>query len=102
MNANYYRDFKQLSLVPPWAWLLLLVALFIQGMWIFRDAEKRGENKWLWGILGLMNIPTNLLIYLIVTRRILRPIRCPECNKKIPRESNYCLHCGTTITNKKA
>ncbi|AGK96350.1 hypothetical protein [Clostridium pasteurianum] len=56
--------------------ILLIIALAIilltQGFWIYNDAKKRGEKYyWLWGIFGLLNVPSNLIIYLIVTRVII-------------------------------
>lgn len=46
--------------------------VLIQGFWIFTDAKKRGEKYyWLWGLFGLLNIPSSLIIYLIVTRIII-------------------------------
>lgn len=53
---------------------LLIIApfLFLQALWIFRDAKKRGEKGYiLWGLFGLVNIPQSLLVYLIVTRIII-------------------------------
>jgi len=64
--------------------LILLLAIVIplallQGAWIFFDARRRKERYyWLWGIFGLMNIPSSLLIYLCVTRVISRILK----NKK--------------------
>lgn len=52
-----------------WAYALIAVLLLAQALWIFQDARKRGENAWLWGLLGLLNIPSSLLVYLLVTRR---------------------------------
>ncbi|HBR29676.1 MAG TPA: sigmaY antisigma factor component [Firmicutes bacterium] len=52
-----------------WVYLLLAILLFSQALWIFVDARKRGENAWLWGLLGLLNVPSSLIIYLLVTRR---------------------------------
>lgn len=52
-----------------WGYLLLAVLLLAQALWIFHDARKRGENAWLWGLLGLLNVPSSLLVYLLVTRR---------------------------------
>ncbi|RXZ83681.1 sigma-Y antisigma factor component [Paenibacillaceae bacterium] len=53
--------------------LLLIIAvviiLFLQGAWMFRDAERNGHNKWLWGLLGLIQFPTYLLIYMLFVRR---------------------------------
>lgn len=54
--------------------ILLIIApfLFIQALWIFNDAKKRGEKGYiLWGLFGLLNIPQSLLVYLIVTRLII-------------------------------
>lgn len=46
--------------------------LIAQAVWIFTDARKRGEKYyWLWGLLGLTNVPQGLIVYLIVTRIIL-------------------------------
>lgn len=51
---------------------IVLPILFIQGLWIFKDAKRRGERYyWLWGIFGLLNAPGNLIIYLIITRVII-------------------------------
>lgn len=84
----------ELSTVPIVVWVLIMCALLIQGIWMFNDAAKRGMNKWLWGILGLMNIPSNLIIYLIVSRRIIGVKKCHSCNKKINKSFKYCPHCG--------
>lgn len=55
--------------------MIVFAALFlvlIQGIWIFYDARKRKEKYyWLWGVFGLLNIPSCLIVYLIVTRLIL-------------------------------
>ena len=58
----------------------LIIALAIaipialtQGAWVFCDARRRKEKYyWLWGIFALLNIPSSLLIYLLVTRVILK------------------------------
>lgn len=55
--------------------LILAIAipiLLVQGAWVFFDARKRKEKcYWLWGLFALLNTPSNLLIYLLVTRVIL-------------------------------
>lgn len=47
----------------------IAILLFSQGLWMFYDAGKRSEPKWLWGFLGLIHFPSSLIIYLIVTRK---------------------------------
>lgn len=45
---------------------ILLILVTIQGTIIFRDAVKKNiPNPWIWGIIGLMNIPSSAIIYLI-------------------------------------
>lgn len=42
-----------------------------EAKFIFFDARKRGEKYyWLWGLFGLINVPSSLVIYLLVTRVI--------------------------------
>lgn len=51
--------------------LIAIPILLIQGSWIFYDARKRKEKYyWLWGLFGLINAPSSLLVYLLVTRAI--------------------------------
>lgn len=77
----------------------LAILLGIQAFWIFKDAEKRGMNKWLWGILGFLNTPTNLLIYLIVSRTLYKPKLCLQCGHSNNRTAKYCEACGTALEN---
>lgn len=52
--------------------LIITPFLFMQALWIFKDAKKRGDKGCvLWGLFGLINIPESLLVYLIVTRIII-------------------------------
>lgn len=47
--------------------------LIAQGGWIFYDARKNKEKYyWLWGLFGLLNIPSSLIVYLLVTRAIFK------------------------------
>jgi len=51
---------------------ILIPMVMIEAAWVFRDARRRKEKYyWLWGIFALMNVG-NLLIYLLVTRVILK------------------------------
>lgn len=51
----------QIAILP-----FALILVTIQGTIIFRDAIKNNiPNPWIWGIIGLMNIPSSAIIYLI-------------------------------------
>lgn len=55
-----------------------LILVVIQGTLIFRDAIKKDMPfPWIWGIIGLLNIPSSTIIYLICRHFILK-----EKNKK--------------------
>lgn len=84
---------SELSRIPPYVWMVLLTILLAQSIWIFLDASKHGENKWLWGFFGLLNTPSSLLVYLIVTRVILKPKPCPHCGKNVRGNYVYCPYC---------
>jgi hypothetical protein len=46
--------------------IFLIVLVVIQGTLIFRDAIKNNvPNPWLWGIIGLLNVPSSAIVYLI-------------------------------------
>ena len=71
-EINMSHGFDKLATMPWYLWLLLAAILFTQSTWLFLDAGKRGAKKWLWGLGGLIQAPTPLLIYLIVVRKIYR------------------------------
>lgn len=79
--------------------IAVIIILVAQGTWIFQDANKRGENKWLWGLFGLIQMPSSLIIYLIVTRRYTNQIICPHCLYSIKHDSKYCNYCGHAISD---
>lgn len=58
--------------IPLFAWIVVVILLLSQSTWMFLDAKKYGHNYWLWGILGLIQFPTYLVIYLIFARKIFR------------------------------
>jgi hypothetical protein len=82
-------------MLHPVLWALLGTLVVVQATWIFRDARRRGEvYAWLWGLFGLVNVPSSLIVYILVTRR--GNTRCAKCRKAIPRESRTCPYCGST------
>lgn len=88
---------EELRNVPAAVFILIAMALFAQATWIYLDAEKRGTNKWLWGFFGLLNVPSNLIIYLIVTRLFMKSSLCPVCGRQIQRGWRYCPGCGAVL-----
>lgn len=69
-SESGYAAMTQPHDVPWWIWLSLCSLAAIQGTWLFLDARKRSRYPWLWGLWGLTSIPTPLLVYLLVVRKI--------------------------------
>lgn len=46
------------------------IILLTQSIFLFIDARKQGHNYWVWGILGLIQAPVPLLVYLLAFRKI--------------------------------
>jgi|GEM_PF-419834 hypothetical protein len=82
-------DFYRILIVIAAACLVLC-----QAAWIYRDAGKRGERRLLWGLFGLLNVPSSLIIYLLVTRRFPIGKPCHACGKPVPRGARFCPACG--------
>ncbi len=80
--------------IPVYAWILLAFVLISQASWIFLDAWKRGENKWLWGLYGLTSVPSSLIVYLLVTRVFFKGKVCTSCRKKYRAAYKFCPFCG--------
>ena len=73
--------------------VLLPVLVLTQATWIFIDARRQGEHYyWLWGLLGLLNVPTSLIVYLLVMGY--RRRHSPSCGQQMPENQLYCRYCS--------
>lgn len=52
------------------------IVLMIQSLWMLCDAKKRGLNHWMWGAIGLINMPASFIAYVLVTKRKFKGIKC--------------------------
>lgn len=84
------------------------LAIFIIGIaiavWVYRDAEKRGESGALWLIINILAPIVGLIIWLIVRPEIGEKKEeqggeryCPDCGRSIPFDAKVCPYCGTTF-----
>ena len=84
----------------------------VLAIWVYRDAEMRGENGVLWLILLLLTGWIGLIIWLII--RISKPIIlletisrtshrtseerfCSSCGEKVSLNSLFCPNCGASV-----
>ncbi|MGL4344427.1 MAG: hypothetical protein ACRCTE_04450 [Cellulosilyticaceae bacterium] len=71
------------------------VSLLI-GVWIYKDACKRGGEPLLWVLVFLFSQGIGLVLYLLVGRQN-SAVQCPGCNKRLQKEARYCMVCGTPL-----
>ncbi len=76
---------SDLSKMPLIGWIALAVLLFSQSIWLFNDAQRRNRNPWFWGVWGLIQCPTPLVVYFIVVRKILKNKKFKNKNKKMKK-----------------
>ena len=82
-------------------WLILWICVIV---WVYRDAERRGMNGILWGLLVFIGNIIGLLIYLIVrsdnipsTEVAQVVLKCPECGTPVSEKYAFCPHCGANM-----
>ncbi|MCP5106641.1 MAG: zinc-ribbon domain-containing protein [bacterium] len=83
---------KPLVMMVPF---FIVAAAFISivGRLVFKDAEKRGMDPWLW--LTVVTFVPNLIgviIYLIVRHSVKGA--CTNCGKAIQKDFKICPYCG--------
>ncbi len=83
--------------------IAVIIAIAI-GVWMYRDAEKRGESGALWLIIGIVGGIIGLIVWLIVRPEIGEKKEeqggeryCPDCGRSIPIDATVCPYCGTRL-----
>lgn len=77
--------------------LLVLAVPVIIGVYVYRDAKRRGMNEILWALAAAL-VPSfiGLLIYLIV-RGNYSDLRCPRCETPVTEQYVVCPNCGARL-----
>ena len=77
--------------------LLVLSVPVIIGVYVYRDAKRRGMNEILWALAAAL-VPSfiGLLIYLIV-RGNYSDLRCPRCETPVKEQYVICPKCGAKL-----
>lgn len=83
--------------------VLLIVAVIglaiptLVGVYVYRDARRRGMNGAVWTLIAIVTHGlVGLIIYLIV-RASHTGRRCPGCKAPVQQTFNLCPHCGTPL-----
>lgn len=83
-------------------WLLVVLAIFVAipvmiGVYVYRDASRRGMNAPLWTLVAaLAPAFIGLIIYLLV-RGSWSDLRCPACGGPVREDFARCPRCGARL-----
>jgi len=87
-------------------WVVMFIIWIAIGIWMYKDAEKRGKSGALWLIIGLLFGIIGLIIWVLVrppeasfyekkeAEKQQQDRNCPECGRAIPMDANVCPYCG--------
>lgn len=81
----------------PILWFIIGILIAI---WVYKDAESRGESGVLWLILVIITGIIGLIIWLIVRpekRKKGKGRFCPECGSEVGPNTRYCPECGKEL-----
>jgi len=81
-----------------WAIIWLIIWILV-GIWVYKDAEKRGKSGVLWLILVILLGIIGIIIWLVIRPPIggekTQPERrCPNCGRPIPMDARVCPYCS--------
>ena len=100
--AGAEAAFLGLSTVCCFIFLIPFILGLLLGIWVYKDAEKRGKSGVLWLlIVWFVAFPIGLIIWLVVRPPIgggEKPSdsdrRCPNCGRNIPMDARACPYCA--------
>lgn len=88
-----------MSIIPIYTIVLacFLIIPISLGVYVYRDAERRGMNGLLWALVVIF-VPSlvGLIIYLLV-RGNYSDLRCPRCDAPLKDSYTVCPKCGTKL-----
>lgn len=73
---------------------LALLATVLLCVWLYKDAQSRGQSGALWVLIAIFASPlVGLLLYFLVGRKD-RRVPCAACGWYVAPGARYCEHCG--------
>lgn len=76
---------------------ILIVVPILVGVYVFRDASRRGMNAALWTLIAvLVPLLVGFIIYLLV-RSSYPDLKCPQCEAPVRESYVSCPQCGAKL-----
>ena len=87
-----------LATIPAFIVLAVIIVLpFVIGVYVYRDATRRGMNGILWALVAAVAPALiGLIVYLLV-RGEYSNLRCPKCDAPVKEQFVVCPKCGTKL-----
>lgn len=84
-------------IIMPILLLIIFGIPILIGVYVYRDAARRGMNALLWALVAVF-APSliGLIIYLLV-RGNYSELKCPVCNASVKKEYAVCPNCGAKL-----
>ncbi|RCX07344.1 phospholipase D-like protein [Anaerobacterium chartisolvens] len=94
MEATRLTAYTMVWLLAPI--IIVAATLTAISVFVYRDAPKRGMDRWMWMTIAAF-VPNliGLIIYFII--RGSNGIKCLNCGKSIKSEFNICPYCSTSL-----
>lgn len=89
---------SKLLFVVPFFFIIVALVLSVYimiGVYVYKDAGKRGMNKVLWTLIALF-VPSflGLVAYLVVRNNSISISKCPQCLQIVRQDYEICPNCG--------
>lgn len=62
---------SEIQEIPVWLLVLIFLCLFAQSTFLFIHSRRNGHLRWFWGVWGMFNVPTPLVMYIIYIKLII-------------------------------
>ncbi len=94
MNGLGFIPF--ILIVPVFFFLVPIV----MGVWVYKDAERRGMNGLVWALIVTF-VPSliGLIIYFVV-RENEGGFECGNCHATVKSNQDYCPNCGSNLQSR--
>ncbi len=89
--------FSRSTILLLFVFLALLTVPILIGVYVYRDARRRGMNAVLWTLIAVVSPALiGFIIYLLV-RGNDPDLRCPKCQRAVAESYAVCPHCGAKL-----
>ena len=84
-----------ISILP----VIIAITFIAIGIWVYKDAKKRGLNARLWAFIVIVINPyfIGLILYMLVGRKEEKKGTCIECGEKVSIYDKFCRNCGAML-----